>query len=175
MGLVLSVIQTTLVSSVAAILVSEFLRLYRDKVLYKMEIQKELIKKRIEAYDQLEHIIAGLSIVARDEDGRRYHCIFVRKVLCETFMKDVGTALKYNLWYSNEIIDLLTEMNGVINLIVEPGYGFEETPEFYERKELQGMSMYEPIRAIKERLIAQMGFDLREMHRLDFKGLFPKR
>lgn len=170
-----SFIHSALVSSVVAILVAELLRHFRDKHLYKMEIQKELIKRRIEAYDQLEHIVAGLSLVVETEDKLRYHCIFVRKTLYETFVKDVGVSLKYNLWYSNEITDLLSELNKIINLILEPGYEFEETPEFYDKKAQQGIVLYEPICLIKERLVKQMGFDLKEMHRLDFRGLFPKK
>ena len=170
-----SIIQTTLISSVVAILVTEFLKVRRDKMLYKMEIQKEPIKRRIEAYDQLEHIIADLSLVLGQDNGMCYHFIFVRKTTYKTFITDVATSLKYHLWYSQEIIDLLGELNHVANCIVEPGYEFEDTPKFYKEKIQDGIAMYKPICEIKEKLIAQMGSDLKEMHKLDFDGLFPKK
>lgn len=165
---------TAIGSSLLTLIIKGFIDLYIRNSEYKKDIQKSFIKRRIEAYEQLENVIAPLNLIFEDTDGRRIHFIYVRKTTFEQFSLQLGAALKYNLWYSPEIIDLLGELNSVQLSILEPGYHFEETPEFCDKKIQEAKNMYEFIWKLKSDLTKQIGKDLQTIHEVKFSQLFIK-
>lgn len=158
--------------SLTTLVLSEIIGWLKKRDEYKHDIRKEFIRKRIEAYERLEDVIGPLNLVMQDTDGKRCHFVFIRKATYEQFCFDVGLAMKFCLWYSQDITDLLSELNKIQMVIAEPEYDFEVTSLHYERKVQEGKNMYETIWNIKQRLVSQIGKDFENMHKTDFSKLF---
>ena len=160
-----------LIGSVLTVLISSLFNILSNNIKYKREIRKSLIKRRIEGYEAIEDVIGTISLVVQDNDKKRYHLIFSREESFKQFFILLGIALKFSLWYSPNIIKLLSELNQ-ISMLIGKDYCFDETSPNYLPKVEMGKNKYEEIWIIKTKLQEQIGKDYMSMHKTDYKLLF---
>ncbi|MFA6922879.1 MAG: hypothetical protein WC223_01375 [Bacteroidales bacterium] len=108
----LDIISIILTSSLLSSGLTGFLTWLIRKNDYKNEYYKELIRKRLEAYEFLENILGHLSITTYEENTKeKYHVLFVDKQLYAELFKQIAIALKFNLWISENTRKTLIKLN----------------------------------------------------------------
>lgn len=136
---------------------------------FKKTVFVNFINKRIEAYAELENLHGTLSFVIRDDDGKKYQAIYSRIESFKMFFLNLGLALKFNTWYSTEIIEILRKIN---NLQEEMGgLRFESEEVIIENIKI-GKRNYERICNLKDELTDQIRKDYSKIHITDFKKFF---
>lgn len=138
---------------------------------FKKTVFVNFINKRIEAYIELENLHGTLSFVIRDDDGQKYHAIFSRLESFQMFFLNLGLSLKFNIWYSPEIIEILRKIN---DLQEEIGSLRFDSEEVISKNIKIGKRNYGRICNLKDELLAQIRKDFSNIHITDFKKFFGK-
>jgi hypothetical protein len=136
---------------------------------FKKTVFVNFINKRIEAYTELENLHGTLSFVIRDDDGKKYHAIYSRLESFQMFILNLGLALKFNTWYSSEIIDILRKVNDLQEQM--GGLSFDNEVVIIENIKI-GKINYEKICNLKDELTDQIRKDFSKIHITDFKKFF---
>jgi hypothetical protein len=138
---------------------------------FKKTVFVNFINKRIEAYTELENLHGTLSFVIRDDDGKKYHGIYRRLESFQMFILNLGLALKFNTWYSPEIIKILRKINDLQEEM--GGIGFDSEEVINENIKI-GKRNYGRICNLKDELTDQIRKDYSTIHITDFKKFFGK-
>lgn len=137
---------------------------------FKETVFVNFIKRRIDAYEQLEDLLGTLSIVYRDSDGKKYHSVFRNVGPFQQFFLDLAMALKFNTWYSPEIIDILRKINDLQETM--GGLKFNDNEDEIIENAGLGKLNYERICNLKDELLAQIREDYKNIHNTDFSKFF---
>lgn len=136
---------------------------------FKKTVFVNFINRRLSAYEELENLIGTLSVIIRDDDGLKYNFIFKDVGMWGIFFKDITAALKFNTWYSTNIIDTLRDINNLQDVIGKLDF---ETEESINKNIKVGKENYERIRLLKEKLVYQIREDYKTIHITDFNTFF---
>jgi len=136
---------------------------------FKKTVFVNFINKRIEATAELENLLGTLSMVIRDEDGKKYHRIFSNSESFGLFFLNLGLALKFNTWYSPKTLNVLRKFNDFQEEI--SGLVFDNEQIIFENIEV-GKLNYERICNLKDELIEQIREDYKNLHITNFKTFF---
>jgi hypothetical protein len=151
--------------SILTVIISSLFNVFYDRINYKREIRKEFIKKRIAAYGEIEEIIGSISMSLKYADGY-CHNIFIKKLAFQNFTLHLGLSLKFNIWYSHAIQELLIELNKIQLLILDNAdYDFTENSQCYQSKLEMGKKMYNEILIIRGKLRNNISIDYMNMHK----------
>jgi hypothetical protein len=100
---------TILTSTVAAAIVSSIISGFYSKHVkqqdYVNEYYKLIIKRRIEAYEQLERLIVSLKMSILSEDKKPYHFLFSQGNDSSAAYTTVTNTLISALWMSNSAFE----------------------------------------------------------------------
>lgn len=137
---------------------------------FKKTVFVNFINRRIDAYEQLENLLGTLSIVYRDFDGKKYHSLFRNVGPFQQFFLDLAMVLKFNTWYSPEIMDILRKINDLQETLV--GLKFNDNEEEIIENIGIGKLNYERICNLKDELLAQIRADYKNIHNTNFRKFF---
>ena len=137
---------------------------------FRKTVFVNFINKRLEAYSELENLLGAFSIVFRDFDGRKYHSMFRDVKPYGQFFLNLGIALKFNTWYSPEILKILNRINDLQEDMWD--LKFDESEESLNKNIEIGKSKYEKICRLRDELTAQIRNDFKTIHITDFKKFF---
>jgi hypothetical protein len=114
----MNVINVVLASSVVAgllsVIVSFITTLWIRKYDFKADYYKEILKKRMDAYQFIENQISVLKAVALGDDKRPYHMIFSygEDAFLE-YQKNLFAAITSTLWIDDKTSLILEELNSL--------------------------------------------------------------
>ena len=86
------------------------------------------------------------------------------------FFLNLGIALKFNTWYSPEILKILNRINDLQEDMWD--LKFDESEESLTKNIEIGKSKYEKICRLRDELTAQIRNDFKTIHITDFKKFF---
>ena len=138
---------------------------------FKKTVFVNFINRRLEAYSELENLLGTLSIVFRDIDGKKYHSLFRDIEPFRLFFLNLGLVLKFNTWYSPEIIEILRKINNLQEVV---GVLTFDSEEIMSENINVGKMNYEKICNLKDELTTQIRKDYSSLHITDFKKFFGK-
>jgi hypothetical protein len=100
-----------LISAIVSYLISVRLK----KLDFKNEYYKEILKKRLVAYQYIEGQLAVLKTVVLDEvDGKPYHMMFSHtEVEFFDYQKNLVMAMSFSLWIDDETTENLEKLNEI--------------------------------------------------------------
>lgn len=137
---------------------------------FKNEYYKEILKKRIKAYEFIERQIAVMKTVVLDKtDGKPYHLILSEdENTFHEFQKDLGLAISYSLWIDGKTSKTLDELNQLFyeinNLIIDKSKSEVENI---------GKQYYQSIADYRIRLELDLKKGLYDLH--DVKKIFKEK
>lgn len=107
------ILTSTFVSGIVSVLVSYIISIKLKKIDFKNEYYKEILKKRLFAYQYIESQLAVLKTVVLDEsDNKPYHMMFsYSDVEFFDFQKNMVMAISYSLWIDDETTENLEKLN----------------------------------------------------------------
>lgn len=105
---------SSVIAGVVSVVVSYFTSIRLKKVDFKNDYYKEILKKRLRAYEFIEHQIAVLKSVVLDDDGKPYHLIFGQgSIKFLEFQENLILAISFGLWIDEDSSKTLDEMNNL--------------------------------------------------------------
>lgn len=109
------ILTSTLIAGITSAIVSFLTSLHLRKVDYRNDYYKEIIKKRMDAYEYIDAQIAILKpVVLDDNDGRAYHIIFsYGEDEFLNFQKNLFVAVSYSMWIDKHTTGELENLNGL--------------------------------------------------------------
>jgi hypothetical protein len=144
---------------------------------FRQEYYKELTKKRIECYGNIEEFIGGFTLVGYiPEDGSKYYtCMADSNDYVDVFIKDLGIAIKHSMWINNVTRKILGEFN---NLSLEYNQLIVGREISNEDDEIELMKLasrfYKQVQELLTRLKKSTINDLKNLHKLDFEKFDTK-
>jgi len=84
---------------------------------YKFEYYKQLIAKRLAAYEQLDTVIQMLNQKMKFPDDFSYHSILKNETTFENFLAEFWKAGKFAHWYSIDLKEKFDNLNTRLNKI----------------------------------------------------------
>ncbi|NVO85564.1 hypothetical protein [Hymenobacter terrestris] len=162
---VLSIILTSsVVSDILSALVSVFISIKSKNLDYKYNYYKEIITKRLNAYQYLEAQVTLLKNTVLDSsDGRPYHDIFSHgKGEFINFQQNLFLSMSNSIWIDEDTVNLMQELNDIfynINIKIEN----EETSS---KMISVGKSYYAHLSAIRKELEHNLRKDLFDLHNM---------
>tara|TARA_R110000868_G_C10794055_1_gene756559 strand:+ start:528 stop:1073 length:546 start_codon:yes stop_codon:yes gene_type:complete len=107
------ILTSSLIAGIISAFVSYFISIRLKKLDFKNEYYKEILKKRLNAYQYIEAQIAVLKNVVLDEkDNVPYHSIFsYGDVEFFDYQKNLIMAINYNLWIDDKTTNILERIN----------------------------------------------------------------
>ena len=163
------IIATILSSSLLSAGLTGFITWKVKQSEFKKTIFVNFINRRINAYAELENLIGTLSMMLTDVDGGKYNLVFSEKDMWGEFLLHILTPLKFNTWYSTEVIKILVEINNLQDVIGILKY---DNAECIKENIKIGKENYLRIRLLKEGLTNQIREDYKTLHITDFKTFF---
>ena len=118
------ILTSTFVAGIVSTFVSYIISIQLKKLDFKNEYYKEILKKRLAAYQYIESQLAVLKAVVLDErDYKPYHMMFsYNDVEFFDFQKNMLTAISFSLWIDDETTDNLEKLNELFyNLNLKTG------------------------------------------------------
>ena len=107
------ILTSSLVAGIISTFVSYFVSVRLKQLDFKNEYYKEILKKRLMAYQYIETQLAVLKSVVLDEnDNLPYHSIFsYGDVEFFDYQKNLIMAISYNLWIDEKTTNILEKLN----------------------------------------------------------------
>ena len=107
------ILTSTIVAGIVSAFVSYIISIKLKKLDFKNEYYKEILKKRLVAYQYIESQLAVLKTVVLDEsDNKPYHMMFsYSDVEFFDFQKNMFMAISFSLWIDDETTDNLEKLN----------------------------------------------------------------
>lgn len=127
---------------------------------YRDDYFKLIITKRLAAYEYVSQLIANLKLSSIDADNKPYHLLIAN----DNIILSLGQSLTNNLWLSNKMTDILTELNKITFKISSD----DENVRIRQAKE-----HYDEIGKIRIEMENCLKKDLQELH--DVKGFLKIR
>jgi hypothetical protein len=145
-------------SSVLAALISIAGNQFLAQLQFKRDYYKEIIAKRLNAYQQIDELIGILRMTTYDDKGRIAHALFVNKHFYDRATMLSATAIALSLYLSEQICDSVSKIN--FSLLKLPGNATES--QAFEI----GVTQRKQISELRRKLEHQVGWDLLELHRV---------
>ena len=165
------IIATILSSSILSAGLTGFITWRMKQNEFMKTVFLNFINRRLEAYNELENLLGTLSFVIRDDDGIKYHSIYSRVESFQNFILNLGLVLKFNTWYSNDILVILRKINDLQETLGGMRFDSEEA---IKSNIIIGKENYERICRLKDELLAQIRTDFKNIHITDFNTFFGK-
>lgn len=103
---------SSVIAGLVSAIVSYFTTLKLKKYDFKTEYYKEILKKRLMAYQYIENQIAVLKGVVMDSDGKPYHMIFNEgEIKFIEYQRNLFVAISYSLWIDYDTVKELEKLN----------------------------------------------------------------
>lgn len=169
----MDVINVVLASSVIAgfisVLVSYFTTLWIKKYDFKADYYREILKKRLDAYQFIENQIAVLKTVVLGDDNKPYHIIFSNGE--DDFLKyqqNLIAAISSTLWIDDKTSLILEELNSLF-------FNLNNHINLKNDEEIQeiGKEYYKRISDLRFRLEMSVKVGLCNLH--DIKSIFKTK
>ncbi len=162
MNTITIILTSSVVSALISSLINSFFSFRLKNLDYKYTYYKEILSKRLNAYQFLETQVAVLkAIVLDEEDGRTYHMVFNQSYddFVE-FQKNLYLAMSYSLWINEKTVHSMQQLNDLflhLNTELESGNDLQETGKIY----------YKQLSRARKELEISVRKDLLELHKLD--------
>jgi hypothetical protein len=101
-------------SSVLAALISFAGNHILAQLQFRRDYFKEIIHKRLNAYEQVDELIGILRLTTYDESGRIAHVLFLNKAIYDRATFVAATAIGLSLYVSVSIRDMLSEISVIL-------------------------------------------------------------
>lgn len=110
------ILSSALISGTLSALISYFVSLHLKKKDFQNEYFKEILKKRLAAYEHIELQIAVLKTTVLDEDdGRPFTlAVAVDETEFQNFQKDLSLAMTRSLWIDENTVHALEDLNSLL-------------------------------------------------------------
>jgi hypothetical protein len=106
------ILTSSLVAGLISAIVSYFISIRLKRFDFKNEYYKEILKKRLKAYQYIENQISVLKAVVLGEDKKPYHSIFsFGEEKFYEFQKDLAAAISSSLWIDEKTNEELQKLN----------------------------------------------------------------
>jgi len=126
---------------------------------YRNDYYKKIIDKRMEAYEQLEEIIAFLKVIAPDNNHKKmYHVYFSTSTLLHEQTMKILEVVSKSIWLSENINYLMMQFNQILYLF--PNNDNDKIREYAIKK-------YHEIAVIREELEKNLAIDLLKLHEVE--------
>ncbi|TYZ05751.1 hypothetical protein FY528_21010 [Hymenobacter lutimineralis] len=108
------ILTSSVISAIISALISAYVSLRAKDIDYKHNYYKEIINKRLAAYQFLETQISVLKSTVLDDDQKAFHLIFAygREKFME-FQQNLTLAMAYSIWIEEETVEAMQELNDV--------------------------------------------------------------
>lgn len=114
--LIIAVLSSSLLAAAFTSLATGFFSVYLKRKEYENDYHKEIVSRRLAAYEFIESQIAMLKTAVVDEkDGRAFHMVFANGM--DEFSKFQGNlmiAISRSVWVTESTTDLLVELGRLI-------------------------------------------------------------
>ena len=155
------VLTSSLIASIISALISAIIALRVKHIDYKNQYYREIIRKRLEAYQFIENQIAVLKTTVLDEDDKKaYHSIFsFGKDEFFKFQKNVIAAMAFSIWIDERTTNTMEKLNDTFYRI---------NNEIQNKKDLTqtGKQHYNEIAKLRKELEGNVRDDLYNLHKL---------
>ena len=114
------ILTSSLIAGIFSAIVSAIISIKLKNLDYKNEYFKQILKKRLYAYNLLESQIAVLKSTVLGDDAKPYHMIFSfdeNKLI--DFQKNLFGAMSHNLWINEDTIQFMEKLNELFFKISE--------------------------------------------------------
>jgi hypothetical protein len=139
---------------------------------FKKDYFKELLKKRLSAYESVENIYSILNVVGKDDDNRKYHFCLKSSDSVANLLLLLSTALKQSAWIKQDTINYLVIVNSLINEI----YRKSESTPFKTQEYLEFIkSEYEIVSSLKDDLGKSMISDYSSLYKVNLKEVIAEK
>jgi hypothetical protein len=158
--LLVAILSSSLLAAAFTSLASGFFSVYVKAKEYENEYFKEVIKRRLEAYEFIEAQISLLKSASYDNDGRAYHLIFAfGEDKFYEYQRNLGFAISKSVWINDRTKTLLIELSRLF-LKISNDYDLERDLI------LAGKDYYQAIALFRERLESSFSNDLLDLHKI---------
>ncbi|MBS2101138.1 hypothetical protein [Carboxylicivirga linearis] len=107
-------LSSSVIAGIVSAIVSYFITLKLKKYDFKTEYFKEILKKRLTAYQYIENQIGILKGVVIDDDRKSYHLIFDNgETKFLEYQQNLFIAISYSLWIDDETVKDLEKLNSL--------------------------------------------------------------
>jgi len=159
----LAILSSSLLSGVLGALIVGGFNLRAKRNEYVNSYYEMVLKRRLEAYEHVESLIAALKAAVIDADNRPYHFLFSQNDEYEGAYKIIFGLLSQALWLSNDLFEKTRDLN---ILIFRGGEGTSNTVEF-------GKKHYEEIANLRSEIEQINARDLLSLHNV--KGFLKEK
>ncbi len=121
------ILASSFFAGIISAIVSYFITIRLKKLDFRNEYYKEILKKRLVAYEYIETQISVLKAVVLGDDGKPYHMIFgegENKLL--EYQQNLFLAVNKSLWIDQETTKSLERLNDFFFNINNKAYGKNE-------------------------------------------------
>ena len=157
----IAVLSGSLVSGIVGALIAGWFALSSKRSEYANEYFKLVLRRRIDAYEDVERLIVSLKSSVLGNDQRPYHLLFSKDDDHEAVYKLMLSILSTSLWLSDDLFELTRDLNILI---------FQEAGSDAGLIEF-GKTNYRNIAELRTKLET---FHARDMQRLHDVGRFLK-
>lgn len=167
------ILTSTLIATALSICLTAFIT-WRFKIYdFKKDYFREIIKRRINCYENIVHFLDEFVIVSKSQDnGSSYfQCMTDLNLFKNTFSDNLDIAIKNSMWINNNTRRILLEFNSFYEeyiVILNPDNSIEEN--VIDNIE-NATKLYPKIHDLKNKLRKNVIIDLKELHKLDFSKL----
>ena len=114
--ILLAVLSSSLLSGVIVALVAGIFSLRSKKNEYVNEYYKLVLKKRVEAYEEVENLVIRIKVAVRDKDkdNRPYHLLFSDADDQIYVYKALFKVMSQALWLTDDLFSVTRELNVLI-------------------------------------------------------------
>jgi hypothetical protein len=127
---------------------------------FRREYHKEIIRRRLTAYESVDRLVAKLRLVTYDNQGRLAHVVFAAGRQANLDALAAATdVLSEALYVSDEVRDALLKVN--VELL-----GLSEDASAQEAFDV-GVQKYEALSTMRQHLEALVARDLMTLHEID--------
>nr|WP_319401658.1 hypothetical protein [uncultured Carboxylicivirga sp.] len=163
------ILTSSVIAGLVSAIVSYFTTLKLKKYDFKTEYYKEILKKRLSAYQHIENQIAVLKGDAMDSDGKAYHMIFNEgETKFIEYQQNLFIAIAYSLWIDDETVKQLEKLNHLFFNLNNHVHGKSR-----EEMELIGKKYYQRISDLRFNLENSVKKGLYNLH--DVKRAFKTK
>lgn len=161
MNTITIILTSSVVSALISSLINSFFSLRIKNVEYKNTYYKEILSKRLTAYQFLETQVAVLKAIVLDDDGETYHMIFNRSYDdFVDFQKNLYAAMSYSLWINEDTVKSMQNLN---DLFLHLNYEIEKGNDLH----VIGKLHYKKLSIARKELETNVRKDLLELYKLD--------
>lgn len=107
----LAILSSSLASAIVGALIVGFYNLWAKRNEFVNDYYKSVVRRRIEAYEQLEQLIIAIKTTVLDTDKRPYHLVFAKDDDWESAHRLVLNVIAQALWLSEEAFEKTRDLS----------------------------------------------------------------